>query len=46
VENSLSFGSWLRRRRMALGLTHAALAERAHCSVSALRKIESDERRP
>jgi TolB-like protein len=31
---------------MALGLTHAALAERSHCSVSALRKIESDERRP
>jgi len=31
---------------MALGLTHAALAERAHCSVSALRKIEGDERRP
>ncbi len=37
---------WLRRRRMALGLTHAALAECAHCSVSALRKIEGDERRP
>jgi TolB-like protein/Tfp pilus assembly protein PilF/DNA-binding XRE family transcriptional regulator len=31
---------------MALGLTHAALAHSAHCSVSALRKIESDERRP
>src|SRR5512134_2152948 len=42
----MSFGLWLRRRRMALGLTHAALAERARCSVSALRKIEGDERRP
>lgn len=42
----MSFGLWLRRRRMALGLTHAALAERVHCSVSALRKIEGDERRP
>jgi TolB-like protein/Flp pilus assembly protein TadD/DNA-binding XRE family transcriptional regulator len=31
---------------MALGLTHAALAESAHCSISALRKIEADERRP
>lgn len=41
-----SFGVWLRRRRLALGLTHAALAQRAHCSVSALRKIEGDERRP
>ena len=44
--DSLSFGLWLRRRRMALGLTHAALAQSAHCSVSALRKIEGDERRP
>lgn len=42
----MSFGGWLRRRRLALGMTHAALADRAHCSVSALRKIESDERRP
>ena len=41
-----SFGDWLRRRRLALGLTHAALAQGAHCSVSALRKLESDERRP
>jgi TolB-like protein/Flp pilus assembly protein TadD len=31
---------------MALGMTHAALADCAHCSVSALRKIEGDERRP
>jgi TolB-like protein/Tfp pilus assembly protein PilF/DNA-binding XRE family transcriptional regulator len=46
VDNAVSFGSWLRRRRMALGLTHAALAQCAHCSVSALRKVESDERRP
>jgi TolB-like protein/Tfp pilus assembly protein PilF/DNA-binding XRE family transcriptional regulator len=46
VDSSVSFGLWLRRRRRALGLTHAALAESAHCSVSALRKIEADERRP
>ena len=46
VDNAVSFGLWLRRRRMALGLTHVALSECAHCSVSALRKIESDERRP
>jgi TolB-like protein/Tfp pilus assembly protein PilF/DNA-binding XRE family transcriptional regulator len=46
ARRSASFGGWLRRRRLALGLTHATLAERAHCSVSALRKIESDERRP
>lgn len=42
----MSFGLWLRRRRQALGLTHAALAEHAHCSISALRKLEADERRP
>lgn len=41
-----TFGEWLRQRRRALGLTHAALAEAVHCSVSALRKIEQDERRP
>ena len=31
---------------MALGMTHAALAQCACCSVSALRKIEGDERHP
>ncbi|HEX6265784.1 MAG TPA: helix-turn-helix domain-containing protein, partial [Burkholderiales bacterium] len=46
VDSDYSFGAWLRQRRKALGLTHAALAERAYCSVSALRKIEQDERRP
>ena len=46
LDSAASFGLWLRQRRRALGLTHAALAESAHCSVSALRKIEQDERRP
>ena len=46
MDSAASFGLWLRRRRMALGLTHVALAECAHCSVSALRKIEGDDRRP
>lgn len=41
-----SFGEWLRQRRTALDLTRAELAECAGCSVSAVRKIESDERRP
>ncbi|HQU50257.1 MAG TPA: helix-turn-helix domain-containing protein [Casimicrobiaceae bacterium] len=41
-----SFGGWLRQRRRALGFTHATLAERVHCSVSALRKFEQDVRRP
>lgn len=41
-----SFGEWLRRRREALGMTRAELANCAACSVSALRKIEADQRRP
>lgn len=40
------FGEWLKRRRQRLDLTQAELAERAGCSVFALRKIESGERRP
>jgi ABC-type oligopeptide transport system substrate-binding subunit/transcriptional regulator with XRE-family HTH domain len=41
-----SFGSWIRRRRAALDLTQAALARRTGCSLSAVKKIERDERRP
>lgn len=41
-----SFGSWIRRRRVALDLTQAALARSAGCSLSAVKKIEQDERRP
>jgi TolB-like protein/Tfp pilus assembly protein PilF/DNA-binding XRE family transcriptional regulator len=46
VSATLSFGAWLRQRRRTLGLSHAALADAVRCSVSALRKIEQDERRP
>ncbi len=46
MEEFASFGEWLRRRRATLGLTRAELAGCAGCSVSALRKIEADERRP
>ena len=45
-ERSNSFGYWLRRRRKALDLTQAALAERVSCSPAAIKKIESEERRP
>jgi transcriptional regulator with XRE-family HTH domain len=41
-----SFGDWLKERRKALDLTQDELAQRAGCSVFALRKIESGERRP
>jgi predicted ATPase/DNA-binding XRE family transcriptional regulator len=41
-----SFGAWIKRRRKALDLTQQELALRMGCSVSAIFKIESDERRP
>lgn len=40
------FGDWLKQRRKSLDLTQEELAQRAGCSVFALRKIESGERRP
>ena len=41
----VSFGEWLKRARKAKGLTQEQLASHVNCSVSALRKIESEERR-
>ncbi len=46
VETLDSFGEWLRQRRETLDLTRVELAQRAGCSVSTLRKIETDQRRP
>ena len=46
MERYVSFGEWLRRRRRALDLTRVELGDCAGYSVSALRKIEADERRP
>lgn len=40
------FSEWLKRRRKALDMTQDELANRAGCSVGALRKIESGDRRP
>jgi predicted ATPase/transcriptional regulator with XRE-family HTH domain len=40
------FGEWLKRRRKELNLTQAELAQRAGCSLPALRKIEAGVRRP
>src|SRR5512142_986105 len=40
------FGEWLREQRVARKLTREEFAQRVGCSVSALRKIESGERRP
>jgi predicted ATPase/DNA-binding XRE family transcriptional regulator len=41
-----SFGYWVRRRRLALDLTQAALADLAGCAPITIHKIERDERRP
>ena len=40
------FSEWLKHRRKALDITQEELAKRASCSVGALRKIESGDRRP
>lgn len=45
-DRPVTFGEWLKRRRLELDLTQAELAERAGCSVAGLRKIETGERRP
>lgn len=41
-----SFGYWVRRRRQALDLTQADLAQRVNCATITIVKIERDERRP
>src|SRR5512141_250235 len=42
----LHFSEWLKRRRQELDLTQEQLAQRASCTVFAIRKMESGERRP
>lgn len=41
-----SLGLWIRQRRRMLDITQEALASAASLSVSAIRKIEADERHP
>ncbi|MGW8251297.1 MAG: helix-turn-helix domain-containing protein, partial [Anaerolineales bacterium] len=43
---TLFFSEWLKRRRKALDLTQDELAQRVGCSVGAIRKIETGDRRP
>lgn len=44
--NPDTFGEWVKQRRKSLDLTQAMLAHLIGCSLSAIRKIENDERRP
>lgn len=46
VEEYLSLGSRVRRRRKALDLTQATLADRVGCAEVTIRKIETDTMRP
>ena len=46
MDENLSFGYWLRRRRKALDLTQADVARLVGCALSTVRKWEADERRP
>ena len=46
MEEMVSFGEWVRRRRKALDLTQAGLAEQVGVATITIRKIERDERRP
>jgi transcriptional regulator with XRE-family HTH domain len=46
MDDPLSFGRWLRRRRRALDLTQAQLAQQVGYAEVTLRKIEADELRP
>jgi len=46
MDRTHSFGYWLRRRRKALDLTQAELAQSVSCSPDLIQKIEADARRP
>src|SRR5919206_3750026 len=46
MDESSSFGYWLRRRRKALDLTQLDLAQRVGCAKVTIQKIELDARRP
>lgn len=46
MDEPLSFGPWLKRRRKSLDLTQLELANKVGCSLSTIVKIESEERRP
>ena len=46
MNETLSSGAWMKRRRRELGLTQEALAERAGCSWETVRKIEAGTLRP
>lgn len=46
MDDTTSFGQWLKWRRRVLDLTQEELAARVFCAAVTIRKIEADERRP
>jgi predicted ATPase/DNA-binding XRE family transcriptional regulator len=46
MNDTASFGRWLKLRRIALELTQQDLGRLVGCSTMTIRKIEADERRP
>lgn len=46
MSDVLSFGDWVRKRRQALLLSRADLAQRVGVAEVTIRKIEADERKP
>lgn len=46
MQTTASFGYWVRQQREALDLTQQVLAERVGCSLTAIKKIENEERLP
>jgi predicted ATPase/DNA-binding XRE family transcriptional regulator len=45
MDNALTFGQWLKRRRRGLGLTQRALGDKLGYSSETIRKVEADELR-
>jgi predicted ATPase/DNA-binding XRE family transcriptional regulator len=46
MQDIFSFGRWVKRSRLAMGLTQDVLAERVGCATQSIRKIEGGRRRP
>jgi predicted ATPase/transcriptional regulator with XRE-family HTH domain len=46
MATEISFGEWLKRQRLAVGLTQKQLALQTACAAITIRKIEADERLP
>ena len=46
MDNTTSFGYWIRRQRKSLDLTQVELAQRVGCAPKTIEKLEADERRP